>query len=103
MNEGTGNAGRTSTDDGRAGAHAEVASVIETASKVAHEGLAPGADGPRVLAGLVLQLAEQVARLTEPSATGSGIAPDRSPNETEAPAEEDRSPREATADPARSV
>jgi hypothetical protein len=98
-----GNTGGTSADDERAGAHAEVASVIETASKVANEGLAPGADGPRVLAGLIKQLAEQVARLAQSSAPGSGIAPDRSPNENEAPAEEDRSPQEAPADPARSV
>lgn len=103
MSDGMGRTDGTSTDDERAGAHAEITSVIETASKVAHDGLTPGADGHRVLAGLILKLAEQVARLAEPSAPGSVSAPDRSPNEEEAPAEEDRSPQEAPADPARSV
>jgi hypothetical protein len=103
MSDGMGSTGGTSEHEERAGAHAEVAALIETANKVAHEGLAPGADGPRVLAGLILQLAEQVARLAEPSAAGSGIATGRSPNEAEASTEEDRSPREAPADPARSV
>lgn len=85
------------------GARAEVAAVIHTAAKIAHEGIPPGADGSRVLAGLILQLAEQVPRLADLPRFESRTASDRSPNEVEAPVEEDRSPQEAPADPARSV
>jgi hypothetical protein len=80
---------------------AEIDAVIETAGKVAHEGLAPDADGVRVLAGLVLQLAEQVGRLVD----GASERPttDRSPNETDAPIEEDVTPEDAPADPPREI
>ena len=84
------------------GARAEIDAVIETAGKVAHEGLDPNADSVRVLAGLVLQLAEQVGRLVDRAATSSATT-DRSPNEADAPIEEDVSPGEAPARPARPV
>lgn len=85
------------TEEG--GALAEVDAVIETASKVAHEGLAPGADGPRVLAGLILQLAEQVARLNGAESPHRAGQQDRSPNEADAPVEEDSSPEGPPAEP----
>lgn len=103
MSDGIDTSATTSSKDQREGARAEVAAVIETAGKVAHEGLAPGADGPRVLAGLILQLAEQVVRLTDTPQSESRDAAGRSPDEVEAPVEEDRSPQEAPADPPRSV
>ena len=78
---------------------AEVDAVIETAGKVAHEGLDPSADSVRVLAGLVLQLAEQVGRVLDGS-TATSLA-DRSPNEVDAPIEEDITPEDAPAEPAR--
>ena len=83
------------------GARAEVDAVIETAGKVAHEGLDPNADSVRVLAGLVLQLAEQVGRLIDGAATDAREG--RSPNETDAPTEEDTSPGDAPAEPARPI
>ena len=103
MSEGIDTSAGTSGEGHREGARAEVAAVIETAQKVAHEGLSPEADGPRVLAGLILQLAEQVARLTDAPPSQSRTAADRSPNEAQAPTEEDRSPEDAPADPSRSV
>ena len=83
------------------GARTEVDAVIETAGRVAHEGLDPNADSVRVLAGLVLQLAEQVGRLID----GGGMATSasRSPNEVDAPTEEDTSPGDAPAEPARPI
>ena len=83
------------------GARVEVDAVIETAGKVAHEGLDPSADSVRVLAGLVLQLAEQVGRLLDGVATTASA--DRSPNETDTPTEEDSSPGDAPAEPARPI
>ena len=103
MSDDIGTSAVTPGDDHREGARAEIAAVIETAGKVAHEGLAPGADGHRVLAGLILQLAEQVARLADTPQLESRAAADRSPNELQAPVEEDRSPQDAPADPSRSV
>jgi hypothetical protein len=44
---------------------AEIGSIIDTAEGVAYEGLQPGSDGPKVLAGLILQLASQVDRLID--------------------------------------
>jgi hypothetical protein len=81
---------------------AEVDAVIETAGKAAHEGLDPAADSVRVLAGLVLQLAEQVRRLLD-EPDGSSKSVDRSPNETDSPTEEDASPEDSPAEPARPV
>jgi hypothetical protein len=86
------------------GAKAELASVVETAELIAHEGLSPGSDGPRVLAGLISQLATQTMRMLE-GADGPVETPDspQSPNEAEAPAEEDRSPQDAPAEPAHEI
>lgn len=83
------------------GARAEVDAVIETAGKVAHEGLDPSADSVRVLAGLVLQLAEQVGRVLDDAATST--TDDGSPNEADTPTEEDTSPGDAPAEPARPI
>ena len=41
---------------------AELEAVIETAERVAHDGLTEGTDGPRLLAGLVAQVAGQLDR-----------------------------------------
>ena len=82
---------------------AEIQSVIETAGNVAHGGLEPGSDGPRVLAGLLLKLAEQVERLAHARSAGSSAPSGRSPNENEAPIEEDITPEDAPAQPARGV
>lgn len=100
-----GGAGADGSGDERSGIVAELDAVIETAGKVAHDGPEPGSDGIRIVSGLVLQLAEQVRRLAEPSIgeTASEPVTDRSPNEAEAPSEEDVSPRNAPADPARPV
>jgi hypothetical protein len=103
MSDDIGTSAVTPDEDLREGVRAEIAAVIETAGKVAHEGLTPGADGPRVLGGLILQLAEQVARLADAQQLESRAAADRSPNEVEAPLEEDRSPQDAPADPSRRV
>jgi len=87
------------------GAAAELASIIETADLIAHDGLSPGSDGPRVLAGLISQLATQTARLLDPA----GIVPTErpqsteSPQEADVPTEEDISPRDAPAEPAREI
>jgi hypothetical protein len=89
------------------GASAELASVIETADLIARDGLSPGSDGPRVLAGLISQLAAQTARLVDAATIGTG--PDResqtslSPQDVDVPTEEDISPRDAPAEPAREV
>jgi hypothetical protein len=86
------------------GAKAELASVIETADLIAHQGLSPGSDGPRVLAGLISQLATQMARLLEAAGDPSGVrGGPPSPNEAEAPAEEDLSPQDAPAEPPHEV
>ena len=45
----------------------EVASTKETAQKIANDGPSEGADVPRVLAGLIAHLAEQVERLAAES------------------------------------
>ena len=103
MSDDIGTPTATRGEDQREGARAEIAAVIETAGKVAHEGLAPGADGHRVLGGLILQLAEQVARLADTPQLESRAAADGSPNQLEAPVEEDRSPQDAPANPSRSV
>lgn len=91
--------------DGTTGVQAEVASVIETAERVARDGPSPGSDGVRVVAGLLLQLAEQVERIAaEHLPDGAAKKPeDASPNEADAALEEDRSPGEAPARPARPV
>jgi hypothetical protein len=86
------------------GAKAELASIIETADLIAHQGLSPGSDGPRVLAGLISQLATQTARLFEAAGDPSEVpGGPPSPNEAEAPAEEDRSPQDAPAEPAHEI
>jgi hypothetical protein len=89
------------------GASAELASVIETADLIARDGLSPGSDGPRVLAGLISQLAAQTARLAETVRSKNG--PDGesqtslSPQDVDVPTEEDISPRDAPAEPAREI
>ena len=50
----------------------EIASTKETARKIANEGPSDGADVPRVLAGLVAHLAEQVERLVSTSTRYEG-------------------------------
>jgi hypothetical protein len=86
---------------------AEIRSVIDTAESVAYDGLQPGSDGLKVLAGLILQPASQVDRLIDvlgrdPSPARRGAEP-RSVNEAEAPTEEDMSPDDAPADPSREI
>jgi hypothetical protein len=86
------------------GAKAELASVVETADLIARQGLSPGSDGPRVLAGLISQLATQTARLLEADVEPVA-APDGPPsaNEADAPAEEDVSPQDAPAEPSHEI
>lgn len=85
----------------------EIGSVIDTAEGVAYEGLQPGSDGPKVLAGLILQLAAQVDRLAgvlgaapPAEATPGGSS---SPNGFETATEEDASPGHAPAEPRREI
>jgi hypothetical protein len=94
----------------------EVRSTRLTAEKMANDGPSPGADVPRVLAGLISHLAEQVERLaavlSEPS---QSARPQSSPTSAGAQArvsvpavsdgteadEEDISPEDAPAEPRR--
>jgi hypothetical protein len=83
---------------------AEIGSVIHTAENVADDGLQPGSDGMKVLAGLILQLAVQVDRLIEiGDGTRKDVPSSSSPNEAETPTEEDATPAKAPADPPRPV
>jgi hypothetical protein len=92
----------------------EIRSTRVTAEQMAHDGPSPGADVPRVLAGLLAHLAEQVERLgglltAPPSATvsspRSGMASSgrpSSPSDDQAGAnEEDITPEDAPAEPRR--
>ncbi len=95
----------------------EIRSTRETAEHIAHDGPSPGADVPRVLAGLLSHLAEQVERLAglliDPSqpTLSSGAAsvvdrPDEGPSasssdEAADAMEEDISPQDAPAEPGR--
>jgi len=60
----------------RSAALQEIASTSETAQKIADDGPPEGADVPRLLAGLIAHLAEQVERLARPVAppTPSNVA-----------------------------
>jgi hypothetical protein len=100
---------------------AEVVVTRETAERVAHDGPQPRSDAPRVLAGLISQLAEQVERLVDtlasapdgtiPAVDGqieattpvASRTPDVTPNQADAPAEEDTSSEQAPAKPLRPV
>lgn len=77
----------------------EVRTTKDTADGIAHEGPAPDADVPRVLAGLLSHLAGQVERmasLLSPRDTGT-------PSSDDDAAEEDVSPQDAPAEPARDL
>lgn len=87
------------------GAAAELESIVRTADLIAHDGLQPGSDGFRVLAGLVSQLASQTARILD---AGSGFegwseGGTQTPEQREAPTEEDISPEDAPAEPSRNI
>ena len=56
------------------GVVAELESIIETADLIAHDGLQPGSDGFRVMAGLVSQLANQTARILDAGFGTGGVA-----------------------------
>jgi hypothetical protein len=72
----------------------EVRSTRVTAEQMAHDGPSPGADVPRVLAGLISHLAEQVERL------GAFLGdPSRSARPTSSPAGDREGPRERTISP----
>jgi hypothetical protein len=95
----------------------EVRSTRVTAEQMAHDGPSPGADVPRVLAGLVSHLAEQVERLgtvlSDPSQSARPSSPSANSagaqGRPSAPAvsdgtdadEEDISPEDAPAEPRR--
>jgi hypothetical protein len=87
------------------GISAELASIVRTADLIAHEGLQPDSDGPRVLAGLISQLGTQLLRVVEPGSEDprQTISDNQSPNEEDAPTEEDVSPEDAPAEPPRDV
>jgi hypothetical protein len=84
---------------------AELDSIIETADLIAHDGLQPGSDGFRVLAGLVSQLARQTARMLDAGlgTEGQSGGGAQTPNQREAPTEEDISPEDAPAEPSRDI
>ena len=87
------------------GVGAELESIIETADLIAHDGLQPGSDGFRVMAGLVSQLATQTARILD---AGFGIeslggAKARATEQREVSSEEDISPQDAPAEPSRNI
>lgn len=84
---------------------AELDSIIETADLIAHDGLQPGSDGFRVLAGLVSQLARQTARMLDAGlgTEGQSSGGAQTPNQREAPKEEDISPEDAPAEPSRDI
>ncbi len=84
---------------------AELDSIIETADLIAHDGLQPGSDGFRVLAGLVSQLARQTARMLDAGlgTEGQSGGAAQTPNQREAPTEEDISPEDAPAEPSRDI
>jgi hypothetical protein len=87
------------------GVSAELASIVRTADLIAHDGLQPDSDGPRVLAGLIAQLGTQLLRVVEPGSEDprQASSDNQSPNEKDAPTEEDTSPQDAPAEPAREV
>jgi hypothetical protein len=77
----------------------EIRSTKETAQGIAHDGPAPGADVPRVLAGLLSHLAEQLERMASLLSKGSDAAPVANADAQE----EDISPQDAPAEPARDL
>lgn len=87
------------------GVVAELESIIETADLIAHDGLQPGSDGFRVMAGLVSQLANQTARILDAGfgteSLDGGEA--RATEQREAATEEDISPQDAPAEPSRNI
>ena len=87
------------------GVGAELESIIETADLIAHDGLQPGSDGFRVMAGLVSQLATQTARILDAGfgteTLDGGEA--RATKQQEASREEDISPQDAPAEPSRNI
>jgi len=87
------------------GVGAELESIIETADLIAHDGLQPGSDGFRVMAGLVSQLANQTARILDAGfgAESLGDGEARATERGEATTEEDISPQEAPAEPSRNI
>lgn len=87
------------------GPRAELESIRETADRIAHDGLQPGSDGFRVMAGLVSQLANQTARLLDAESGTEGGSDGRSqkPDQREASKEEDVSPEDAPAEPPRDI
>jgi hypothetical protein len=85
------------------GIRAELESIIETADLIAHDGLQPGSDGFRVMAGLISQLASQTTRLLQMSqSTGGGNDRQEEVRRDTRP-EEDVSPEDAPAEPSREV
>jgi hypothetical protein len=81
---------------------AEIAKVKETAEHMARDDSPPGADGFRVIAGLVHQLAEQLERIVaaghQPPIPGdAGYPEDR--HDRAVMLEEDRTPHAAPAEP----
>ena len=87
------------------GPRAELESIRETADLIAHDGLQPGSDGFRVMAGLVSQLANQTERLLDAELGPEGGSDQRSqkPDQREASKEEDVSPEDAPAEPPRDI
>ena len=106
MNGITTSSGSTEVD----AALVEIGKVKDTAEHLAKDDAPPGADGFRVIAGLVHQLAEHVERIVAagsrppipgaegyPEARPEDRAPDR--HDVEVMLEEDRTPDEAPAEP----
>jgi hypothetical protein len=87
------------------GVAAELGSIIETADLIARDGLQPGSDCFRVLAGLVSQLATQTARMVDAGLGAESQSDGRAqaPSQRDAPAEEDISPEDAPAEPSRNI
>ena len=87
------------------GVSAELASVVRTADLIAHEGLQPDSDGPRVLAGLISQLGSQLLIVVNPDSNDPrrSASADRNREENDASTEEDISPEDAPADPPREI
>lgn len=86
------------------GVSAELTSIVRTADLIAHDGLQPDSDGPRVLAGLISQLGNQMLRVVQPDAADPRKAADeQSPNDKDAASEEDISPQDAPAEPRREI
>jgi hypothetical protein len=120
MNDRSGSKERTAAGPPATGIAAvleEVRSTKVTAEQMANDGSSPGADVPRVLAGLIVHLAEQVERLGSllgdpsqrpplPSPRDRGTGPEVRPgtpavSDGTDPDEEDITPEDAPAAPRR--